>query len=102
MPSAKRGAASPAFLIPKALLRFSYALNFSNFVSQVRHDAGWIITIAPEESRHVTARRFRNETESVSKCKSLTSFRNILTKHHLLIICPKCHKLFKQTGLLAR
>jgi hypothetical protein len=32
------------------------ALNFSNFVSQVRHDAGCIITIAPEESLHVRPR----------------------------------------------
>ena len=71
------------------------ALIFSNFVSQVRHDLGWIITIAREESLHVTARRFRNETESVSKCKRLTSFRNILTKHHLLTIYPNATKLFK-------
>jgi hypothetical protein len=41
----------PGLAAPTA---FHTLLNFSNFVSQVRHDAGWIITIAPEESLHVS------------------------------------------------
>ena len=76
MISTKRPAASPALIDPKALLHCSDGLIFSNFVSQVRHDAGCIITITPEESLHIRLRGSEMKPKNVGIASVWVKFQS--------------------------